>query len=74
MGNKRLTPLHYAAWFNASEAVECLIQNGANAESSSAFGQKPLHCAVSRASVELVKVGICNCFREFRKCLKLLRF
>jgi len=51
-----LTPLHYAAWFNASDAVECLIENGADVESSSAFGQKPLHYVVSRASVELVEV------------------
>ncbi|XP_067045027.1 transient receptor potential cation channel subfamily A member 1-like isoform X2 [Acropora muricata] len=55
MANKMLTPLHYAAWFNASGAVECLIENGADVESSSAFGQKPLHYVVSRASVELVE-------------------
>ncbi|XP_074605773.1 transient receptor potential cation channel subfamily A member 1-like isoform X1 [Acropora palmata] len=55
MASKILTPLHYAAWFNASDAVECLIENGADVESSSAFGQKPLHYVVSRASVELVE-------------------
>ena len=58
MENKLLTPLHFAAWFNSTEAVECLIQKGAYVESSSAFGQKPLHYAAGRASIELVKVSM----------------
>ncbi|KAJ7340128.1 hypothetical protein OS493_002854 [Desmophyllum pertusum] len=53
--NKRLSPLHFASWFNAPVAVDTLIDNKGNVESSSAFGQKPLHYAVARASVELVK-------------------
>ena len=58
MENKVLSPLHYACWFNASEAVDTLLDNKANVESCAAFGQKPLHYAVTRASVELVKVRI----------------
>ncbi|CAH3194929.1 unnamed protein product [Porites evermanni] len=52
--HKALSPLHFAAWFNAAKAVDVLLRNGANVESGSAFGQKPLHYAVSRASPELV--------------------
>lgn len=56
--NKRLSPLHFAAWFNACESVECLIQReDCNVEIPSAFGQKPLHYAVARASLDLVKVS-----------------
>lgn len=55
MENKVLSPLHYACWFNAAEAVDILLDNKANVESCAAFGQKPLHYAVTRASVELVK-------------------
>jgi len=55
MENKVLSPLHYACWFNAAEAVDTLLDNKANVESCAAFGQKPLHYAVTRASVELVK-------------------
>lgn len=58
MENKMLSPLHFAAWFNAAEAVKILLHNKANVESYSAFGQKPLHYAVARASVELVKVSM----------------
>ena len=58
MNNKVLSPLHYACWFNAPEAVDTLIDNNANVESCAVFGQKPLHYAVTRASVELVKVSI----------------
>lgn len=58
MENKALSPLHYACWFNAAEAVDTLIDNKANVESYAAFGQKPLHYAVTRASIELVKVRI----------------
>lgn len=55
--HKALSPLHFAAWFNAAKAVDVLLRNGANVESGSAFGQKPLHYAVSRASAELVMVS-----------------
>ncbi|XP_078348823.1 transient receptor potential cation channel subfamily A member 1-like isoform X2 [Oculina patagonica] len=55
MENKLLSPLHFACWFNAAEAVATLIDNRANVESCAAFGQKPLHYAVQRASIELVK-------------------
>ena len=56
--NKQLSPLHFAAWYNAYESVECLIQReDCNVEIPSAFGQKPLHYAVARASVDLVKVS-----------------
>ncbi|XP_020632929.1 transient receptor potential cation channel subfamily A member 1-like isoform X2 [Orbicella faveolata] len=55
MENKVLSPLHYACWFNAPEAVSTLLDNNANVESCAVFGQKPLHYAVTRASVELVK-------------------
>ena len=58
MENKVLSPLHYACWFNAAEAVDTLLDNKANIESCAAFGQKPLHYAVTRASAELVKVRI----------------
>lgn len=58
MENKLLSPLHFACWFNAAEAVATLIDNRANVESCAAFGQKPLHYAVQRASIELVKVRI----------------
>ena len=58
MENKVLSPLHYACWFNAPEAVDTLLDNNANVESCAAFGQKPLHYAVTRASAELVKVRI----------------
>lgn len=57
MEHKALSPLHFAAWFNAAKAVDVLLLNGANVESGSAFGQKPLHYAVSRASAELVMVS-----------------
>ena len=57
MEHKALSPLHFAAWFNAAKAVDVLLRNGANVESGSAFGQKPLHYAVSRASAELVMVS-----------------
>ena len=68
MENKVLSPLHYACWFNAAEAVDTLLDNKANIESCAAFGQKPLHYAVTRASVELVKVRITvSIVREGRK-------
>ena len=58
MENKVLSPLHFACWFNAAEAVNTLLDNKANVESCAAFGQKPLHYAVTRGSIELVKVRV----------------
>lgn len=63
MENKVLSPLHYACWFNAAEAVDTLLDNNANVESCAAFGQKPLHYAATRASVQLVKVKIISFIR-----------
>ena len=71
MENKVLSPLHYACWFNAPEAVSTLLDNNANVESCAVFGQKPLHYAVTRASVELVKVRITAFLRTF--CCTMLR-
>ena len=55
--NKLLTPLHFASWYDTDEAVNTLIDNKSNVECSAVFGQKPLHFAVTRASLELVKVS-----------------
>lgn len=53
--NKLLSPLHFASWYDTDEAVNTLIDNKSNVECSAVFGQKPLHFAVTRASLELVK-------------------
>lgn len=53
--NKSLSPLHFASWYDTDEAVNTLIDNKSNVECSAVFGQKPLHFAVTRASLELVK-------------------
>lgn len=55
--NKLLSPLHFASWYDTDEAVNTLIDNKSNVECSAVFGQKPLHFAVTRASLELVKVS-----------------
>lgn len=55
--NKSLSPLHFASWYDTDEAVNTLIDNKSNVECSAVFGQKPLHFAVTRASLELVKVS-----------------
>lgn len=44
-----LTPLHYAAWCGSLKMVGCFLQNGANPNARSMFGETPFHFAVTKA-------------------------
>ncbi|CAH0395612.1 unnamed protein product [Bemisia tabaci] len=59
-------PILYAAWQGYNDIIDCLLENGANPNSTNVTGFTPLHCAVKnsqyKATVALLHKGaIYNC-------------
>ena len=52
------TPLHYAAWGNRIEVVECLLSHGANPNPRNKDHFTPLHFAADRGNREIVEMLI----------------
>lgn len=48
------TPLHMAAFLNAADQVQILLEAGANIEAVNNFGRTPLHVAASMNAVEAI--------------------
>lgn len=52
------TPLHYAARLNNIQAIDLLIDNGANINAVDSYGRTPLHCAAVHCRYDVVKILI----------------
>ncbi|MCK5113397.1 MAG: ankyrin repeat domain-containing protein [Phycisphaerae bacterium] len=57
-GKMMLMPLHEAAIHNRTEAIELLLDKGANVECRDQFGNTPLHRAVEFSSIDSIKLLI----------------
>lgn len=52
------SPLHYAASFNRTDALQLLIDHGANINKKSRVGYTPLRCAVGKIHIDAVQLLI----------------
>ncbi len=67
------TPLHLAAYYGRAEAMQMLLELGADANALDVHGQTPLHTAVIRGSAD-ANSGTTQCLKLLRgRCNALLR-
>jgi len=50
------TPLHLAAWESSREAIQILIEHGANVNATTSTGGVPIFSAVGQGSSDIVKM------------------